>query len=314
MRQAIGLDIGGTKIAALLVDEDGAVRARHVVPTPADDAEAIVSVAVAAAGAVRTSDVVAVGVGVPGLVDHGSGVLRYAPNLAARELRIGELIAQAMQLPCEVDNDASVAAWGEFLFGAGRGSTHMLMVTVGTGIGGGIVSNGKVFRGSQGFAGEIGHVIVDPDGPICGCGNRGCWEQVASGRAIDRLAREAVDQHPGSLLSQLADGDRTKVNGTVVTRAAEGGDEVARGILVAVGQRLGQGIAGLVNVLDPDVVVVGGGAVHAADMLLEPARAAFRGSVEAPSHRSEVPILSAQLGNDAGAIGAAAMAIEGSAP
>jgi glucokinase len=213
-----------------------------------------------------------------------------------------------------VDNDANVAAWGEFLFGSGRGSNHMLMITVGTGIGGGIVADGRLFRGSHGFAGEIGHVIVDPEGPICGCGNRGCWEQVASGRAIDRLGKEAIDLHPESLLAQLAGRDRAKVNGTLVTEAARRGDDVARSLLVSVGRRLGQGIAGLVNVLDPDVVVVGGGVVLAADMLLGPARVAFRESVEAFSHRAEVPILSAQLGNDAGAIGAAAMALEECGP
>ena len=314
MRRAIGLDIGGTKIAALLVTEDGEVQARHVVSTPADDAMALISAAVGAAEAVRTSDVIAIGAGVPGMVDHRTGLLRYAPNLAARELRVGERIAEATQLPCAVDNDANVAAWGEFLFGSGRGSNHMLMITVGTGIGGGIVADGRLFRGSHGFAGEIGHVIVDPEGPVCGCGNRGCWEQVASGRAIERLGKEAIDLHPESLLAQLAGRDRTKVNGTLVTEAARRGDDLARSLLVSVGRRLGQGIAGLVNILDPDVVVVGGGVVLAADMLLGPARVAFRESVEAFSHRTEVPILSAQLGNDAGAIGAAAMALEECGP
>lgn len=314
MRQTIGLDIGGTKIAALRVAEDGRVQARHVVPTPADDTLGILSSAVGAAEAVRTSDVIAIGAGVPGMVDHRTGVLRYAPNLAARELRVCERLAEVTQLPCTVDNDANVAAWGEFLFGAGRGSNHMLMITVGTGIGGGIVAGGQLFRGSHGFAGEIGHVIVDPDGPVCGCGNKGCWEQLASGRAIDRLGREAVDQHPESLLAELAGGDRTKVTGTVVTEAGRRGDDVARGILVSVGRQLGHGIAGLVNVLDPDVVVIGGGVVLAGDMLVGPATVAFCESVEAFSHRAAVPILSAQLGSDAGAIGAAAMALEECGP
>lgn len=310
MSQAIGLDIGGTKIAALRVDAKGEVLARETVLTPADDADSIVSAAVSAVNAVTTPDVVAVGAGVAGIVDHGSGVLRYAPNLAWRELPVAARIAEQTGLPCVVDNDANVAAWGEYRFGAGRGSSHMLLVTVGTGIGGGIVSGGRLFRGAHGFAGEIGHFIVDPDGPMCGCGNRGCWEQVASGRAIERLAREAVDEHPESLLAGPAGGDRSKIGGRSVTAAARQGDEVARSILAAVGRRLGEGLAGLVNVLDPDLVVVGGGVATAGDLLLGPARVAFGASVEALDHRPEVPILAAALGNEAGAIGAAALALE----
>jgi glucokinase len=186
----------------------------------------------------------------------------------------------------------------------------MLLVTVGTGIGGGIIAGGKPFRGAHGFAGEIGHVIVEPGGPMCGCGNAGCWEQVAAGRAIDRLAREAVSEHPNSLLAQLADGVPANANGHTATEAAERGDDVAKAILVTVGTRLGQGIAGLVNILDSDVVVVGGGAIVAGDFLLEPARAAFTDAIEAPEHRPAVAIVAAQLGPEAGAVGAAAMALD----
>ena len=186
----------------------------------------------------------------------------------------------------------------------------MLLVTVGTGIGGGIVAGGKLFRGAHGFAAEIGHIIVEPGGPECGCGNRGCWEQVAAGRAIDRLGRAAAMDHPGSLMVSLAGGDPARVSGSLVTEAARQGDDVALGVLAEVGRRLGEGIAGLVNVLDPDVVVVGGGAGVAGDLLLDPARAAFRDNVEGREHRPEVAILAAQLGNDAGAVGAAALALE----
>ncbi len=186
----------------------------------------------------------------------------------------------------------------------------MLLLTVGTGIGGGIVADGRLFRGAHGFAAEIGHIIVEPGGPVCGCGNRGCWEQVAAGRAIDRRGREAAREHPRSLLATLAGGEPEKVTGAVVTEAAKRGDDVARSILTEVGRRLGEGIAGLVNVLDPEVVVVGGGAIDAGDLLLEPARAAFVDAIEAPEHRPVVPILAAELGNDAGAVGAAALALE----
>ncbi len=308
--RAIGIDVGGTKIAALRVGRDGTVFAREFEPTPAEDPEATIAAMVAVAKRVSSPEVVAVGVGAAGMVDAGNGVLRFAPNLAWRELPIRDRISQALGLPCQVDNDANVAAWGEHRFGAGRGFEHMLLVTVGTGIGGGIVAGRKLFRGAHGFAAEIGHIIVEPSGPVCGCGNRGCWEQVAAGRAIDRLGRAAAREHPYSLVATLAGGDPGEVTGRVVTEAAERGDQIAVSILAEVGRRLGEGIAGLVNVLDPQAVVVGGGAIEAGDLLLDPARAAFAEAVEAPEHRPSVPILAAELGNDAGAIGAASLALE----
>jgi glucokinase len=307
---ALGLDVGGTKINAFRVHRDGTVAARERVATPADDAEATVAAMIDVARRLRTPEVVAVGVGAAGLVDASEGVLRFAPNLAWREVPIAARLSDALGLPCQVDNDANAAAWGEWRFGAGRGYRHMLLVTVGTGIGGGIVAGRRLFRGAHGFAAEIGHIVVEPGGPLCGCGNRGCWEQVASGAAIGRLGREAAREHPGSALADLAGGDPDAVTGVTVTEAADRGDEVARGIVAEVGRRLGEGIAGLVNTLDPQVVVVGGGAARAGELLLEPVRAAFAATVEAPEHRPPVPLVTAQLGNDAGAIGAAALALE----
>lgn len=308
--EAIGIDVGGTKTAVLRVGEDGGVRARRLVETPADDADATLATMIETASAEMTPDVEAAGLGAAGMVEADEGTLRYSPNLAWRDLHLSRRLSEALGVPCLVDNDANVAAWGEYRFGAGRGSRNMLLVTVGTGIGGGIVSGGRLYRGAHGFAGEIGHIIVEPGGPSCGCGNRGCWEQMAAGRAIDRLGREALAEHEHSLLSVLAGGDPGKVSGEVVTEAARGGDDVARAILSEVGRRLGEGIAGLVNVLDPDVVVVGGGAIEAGDLLLEPARAAYGDAVEAPEYRPEVPIVPAKLGNDAGGIGAAVLALE----
>jgi glucokinase len=308
--EAIGIDVGGTKIAVVRIDEHGEILASKTVPTPAHDPEATLQTSIDTAKSVRSPDVVAIGVGAAGIVDYHAGTLRYAPNLAWRELALRDRLGTALGLPCVLDNDANVAAWAEFRFGAGRGSTDMLLVTVGTGIGGGIIAGGKTFRGAHGFAGEIGHVIVEPGGPMCGCGNAGCWEQVAAGRSIDRLAREAVSEHPNSLLAQLADGVPANANGHTATEAAEKGDDVAKAILATIGTRLGQGIAGLVNILDSDVVVVGGGAIVAGDFLLEPARAAFIDAIEAPDHRPTVPIIAGQLGPEAGGIGAAAMALE----
>lgn len=307
---AIGVDAGGTKIEGLLVDVSlGKILDRRLVETPAEDAEATARAIVAVARDIMAGrdEVRALGVGAAGMVDR-SGVMRYAPNVAWRDFPLTERVRAAVGLPTLVENDANVAAWGEFRFGAGRGSTDMLLVTVGTGIGGGIVTEGKLFRGAHGFAAEIGHVIVEPGGPLCGCGNLGCWEQVASGRAIGRLGRQAATEHPESLMAEVAGGDPENVTGVEVTLAATRGDRVAIRILGEVGRRLGEGIAGLVNVLDPDIVVVGGGAIAAGELLLEPARRAFLDSVEAPDHRPEVPILAAALANDAGAVGAADLA------
>jgi glucokinase len=308
-REAVGVDVGGTKIAALRVGQDGRVLARRTTPTPATDQERVVGEMIAAATALRSDEVAAVGVGAAGLVDR-EGTVRYSPNIAWRDMPVRERMEAASALPCVVENDASMAAWGEFRVGAGANVRDLLLVAAGTGIGGGIVTNGSLFVGSNGFAAEIGHVIVDPDGPLCGCGNKGCWEQFASGRAITRAGREAVREYPLSALAVLSGGDPDRVEGELVTRAAVEGDDVARGILAAVGRRLGRGIAGLVNVLDPEAVVLGGGVADAGDLVLEPARAEFLDALEAPASRPEVPLLAAKLGNDAGAIGAGLLALE----
>jgi glucokinase len=204
-RSAIGLDVGGTKVAGLLVGENGDVLSRSSVETPADDVEATMKTLFQVAEELRSSGrPVAIGVGAAGMVDFAAGVMRWAPNLAWRELPIRDRVSEQLELPCVVDNDANAAAWGEYRFGAARGYRHMLMVTVGTGIGGGIVADGVLYRGAHGFAAEIGHVIVEPGGPQCGCGNRGCWEQVASGHALGRLGRLAVEARPDSAIAALA--------------------------------------------------------------------------------------------------------------
>ena len=313
-RQAVGLDVGGTKIAAARVAEDGTILARARVPSPASDGARILETMVAAAREVMTGEVEAVGIGAAGLVESASGTLRFAPNLVWRDVPLAEYVGGALGLPATADNDATSAAWGEYRFGAGRGTRHLLLVTVGTGIGGGIVTDGRIYRGASGFAAEIGHIIVEPGGHLCGCGNRGCWEQVASGQAIQRAGREAAERYPHSGIARLAEGVPDRVTGQVVTRAAQDGDDTAKGILAKVGRRLGEGIAGLVNVLDPEVVVIGGGVVAAGDLVLEPARRACAGAVEAPDVRPAVPLVAAELGNDAGVAGAAALALEVATP
>jgi glucokinase len=308
--EAIGLDVGGTKIAGYLVDQAGTILQNRLAHTPATDAEATLTAMADVVRAVASDRAEAIGIGIAGMIEYESGVMRYGPNLPFRDLPLRDRVAEATGLPCLVDNDANVAAWGEYRLGAGRGTTDMLLVTVGTGIGGGIVTGGQMFRGAHGLGAEIGHVIVERNGPLCGCGNRGCLEQVASGRAIDRLGRDAAAASPTSLMVELAGGDPAAVNGPIVVQAAHAGDTVAIGVLAEVGMRLGAGIAGMVNVLDPEIVVVGGGAISAGDLLLDPAREVFTGSLLAPDYRPEVPIVAAQMGNAAGGIGAALLALD----
>ena len=307
---AVGIDVGGTKIASFLVERGGAILDRDVRPTPAHDQEATLQAMEASARAVVTPDVAAVGISAAGLVEAGTGIMRFAPNLSWRNAPLVERIGGAFGVPTVADNDNNAAAWGEYRFGVGRDHANILFVGVGTGIGGGIIVDGALLRGAHGFAAEIGHIIVEPDGPRCGCGNHGCWEQVASGSAITRDARAAVTRHPHSILVELSGGDPAHVTGSMVTEAARQGDTVSRGILNEVGHRLGQGIAGLVNVLDPELVIVGGGVSEAGDLVLAPARTAYSRSVEGAAFRPEVPILAASLVNDAGGIGAATMAFE----
>ena len=304
---AVGIDVGGTKIAALLVDRAGRVVARETRATPADDQPATLDTMVDVALALSSDDVVAVGVAAAGLIDL-DGVMRFAPNLAWRDVPLAAHVGRALRLPVVADNDNNAAAWGEYRFGAGQRARSLLLVGVGTGIGGGIVLDGRLYRGAGGFAAEIGHIVVLPDGPECGCGNRGCWEQLGSGSAITRGGVAAAARHPHSLLVRMSGGDPTAITGSMVTEAARAGDAVSRGVLVEVGHWLGIGIAALVNVLDPDVVVVGGGASRAGDLLLEPLRDSFDRHVEARAWRPHLSIVPARLGNDAGAIGAASLA------
>jgi glucokinase len=309
-RTAIGLDVGGTKTVAVRMRSDGTVLARAQRATPADDEDAICEGMVAVAREVADGSVAAVGISAAGMVEAGTGILRFAPNLALRDASLADRLQGALGVPTLAENDNTAAVWGEVRVGAAQGFRHVLHVGVGTGIGGGIVLDGKLFRGAHGFGAEIGHVIVEPGGPLCGCGNHGCWEQVASGTAITRAGRAAVERHPHSAIGELVSGDPDAVTGELVTEAARGGDATALGILMEVGHRLGEGIAGLVNVLDVEVVTVGGGASDAGELLMAPARKAFVTALMAPEHRPEVPVLEAKLGADASAVGAAILALD----
>ena len=248
--------------------------------------------------------------GAAGLVDETRSVVRFAPNLGWREQPLRQLLEAATDLPVVVENDANAAAWAEYRFGAARGRDDVVMVTVGTGIGGALILGGQLYRGGFGLAGEIGHLVLDPDGPPCGCGRRGCWEQFASGNALlrDARARAADDRVGAKLLLSLGDGTPEGVAGAHITTAAKRGDPVALAVFAHAGYWLGRGMAELAAVLDPRCYVVGGGVSEAGDLLLAPARAAFAEHLMGSGVRPPAEILIAELGNLAGLVGAADLA------
>lgn len=286
--------------------------AEHRVATPVGAAAVLESLAETAAALGPAS---AIGVGVPGLVDM-AGVLRFAPNLAGvADLDVrGGLSARFPGVPVRVDNDATAAGWAEVCAGAARGATDAVLVTLGTGIGGGVIAGGRVVRGAHGFAGEIGHMIVDPDGPPCPCGQRGCWERVASGSALGELAREEALARPGCRMAALAGGDPGAVRGEHATTAAAEGDGAALAVMDAFARSVALGLVNLANVFDPAVIVLGGGLVEAGQTLLAPVRRAFTQMVLGGAHRPPVAIVAAALGERAGAIGAALLAGDEPAP
>lgn len=304
----IGLDLGGTKCLGLLVTSDGEVHDEARLPTPRGGDAVLATLVEASRELVaRAGDraVSAIGVGVPGLVDT-EGVLRVAPNLpGVVELPVASALAAATGLPVRVENDATCAGWGERCLGAARGFDDVVLVTLGTGIGGGFILGGTLYRGAHGYAGEIGHMVVDPNGPPCVCGQRGCWERFASGSGLGRLAREAAVAGRAEAVVALAGGDPEAVRGEHVTAAAAGGDPGALAVLERFAWWLALGLANLANVLDPQAFVLGGGLVEAGHVLVDPVRAAFSELVEAPDHRPPVAIVPAALGERAGAIGAA---------
>jgi len=309
---AIGVDIGGTKVAAGVVDGAGRVLARSRRPSPSTDPAAIEVVVADAVAELREEHpgVVAVGVGAAGFVDVARAVVLFAPNLAWRHERLRDRLTARIGLPVVVENDANAMAWAESRFGAGRGVPDVCALTVGTGIGGGIVLGGRLYRGAAGIAAEPGHVRVVPDGRRCGCGNRGCWEQYASGRALVTEAREAAAAAPdeAARLLELADGVSSDIQGRDVTEAAREGDPLALECFAVVGGWLGQGMADLAAVLDPGRFVIGGGVSAAGELLLAPARAAFAAALTGRGHRPLASIVAAALGAEAGLVGAADLA------
>jgi glucokinase len=306
----VGVDVGGTKMLAVRLDPDGEVVADPVrKASPRDGPGLIDEVAASVQRLAAGSASGAIGIGVPGLVDS-AGTLRFAPNLPGLAgSPVSDAVAAALPgWSVWVGNDATAACWAEHSRGAARGTDEVLMVTLGTGIGGGIISRGLLIEGSHRYAGEFGHMVVDPHGPRCPCGKHGCWERFASGSGLGRLGREMAIAGEAPRLIDLAGGDPEMVRGEHVTAAAAEGDPAALEIMNEFGWWVALGLANLANALDPEVIVLGGGLITAGDVLVAPTRRAFADLVEAPAARTRLRIEAAHLGEAAGSIGAGLLA------
>jgi len=306
---SIGIDIGGTKLAAGVVDPAGRIVERVERLSPVESArdaeEAIVEVV---EGLGSRHAVGAVGLGAAGWVDTDRTTIRFSPHLAWRDEPLALRLRERLPLPVSVDNDANAAAWAEYVYGAGRRSHVMVLIALGTGIGGALVIDGRVFRGAWGLAGEWGHATVVPQGRPCACGNRGCWEQYVSGDALVREAGRMIEIGEPKATALCRAAAAEGLSGPLVTRLASQGDRVSGGLIAEVGSWLGQGLANLAAGLDPDVFVIGGGVCEAGNLLLEPARTAFAANLTGRGFRPLAAIRRAELGNDAGIVGAADLA------
>jgi glucokinase len=315
---AIGIDIGGTKVAGGIVDDEGQVlhRSRRDTPhrskKPGVVEDTIVEVVDELLPMVPEGSVGAVGIGAAGFVAADRATVVFAPHLSWRHEPLRSALRRRVPAPIFVDNDANAAAWAEWRFGAARGESHTVMITLGTGIGGALLVAGQVVRGRFGIAGEFGHMQVVPEGVRCECGNRGCWEQYASGNALVREARSLVSANSplASDLLERVGGDPAHLTGPLITEAARAGDQTAIELLTEIGHWLGVGIANLAAAFDPGLFVVGGGVSAAGELLLEPARDRYRKQLTGRGYRPEAEIVAARLGNEAGLIGAADLARE----
>jgi len=309
----VGVDLGGTKLLAGVLDPDLHVHHRAHRTIHGFGQEALLDAVVEAVDELRTAaeePVAAVGFGIPCTIDRATGVAVQAVNLPLADVAFGAVMTERLGLPAHVDNDANVTALAEHRAGAARGAGHAIALTVGTGIGGGLVLGNRLYRGAQGAGAELGHTVIDMDGPPCqgNCPNRGCLEALASGTALAREARAAAQAAPASQLGQALASGR-EVTGPLVTELAHDGDAGARDVLALIGRRLGVGIASLVNVFNPEVVVIGGGVMAAGELLLEPARAEVAARALPPG-RDLVQVVPARFGAEAGMVGAGVMALE----
>jgi|UniRef100_UPI0040497848 glucokinase len=312
MSLTIGIDVGGTKVLGGVVDESGKVLTTARKDTPRQGGSALTqTIADVAKELLQQHSVASVGVSAAGFVSSDRKTMLATPNIADwNGVDLDHQLTQLIGLPVVIENDANAAAWGEAKFGAGKNQDHMMMLTVGTGIGGGIVVNGALYRGAYGIAAEYGHMRVVPEGHICGCGARGCFEQYASGNALLRHAREAINASPEVARNLLSRGDGTVagLTGQAITEAARDGDPVALAAFNTTGQWLGAGIASLAVLLDPACVVIGGGVIDAGEILLKPTRESLERNMPFAGKHPYPQIIAAQLGNEAGLVGVADLA------
>ncbi len=313
----LGIDLGGSKVLAAVVDSQGRVVSSHESVTPATKGrEAVIQCIVdSARGAleqrrVAMSEISAVGIGAAGISNPEAGILFTSPNLPGlREVLLGDIVQEKLGKKTFIINDANAAALGELHYGAARDARNFIYITISTGIGGGIVIDGKIYTGAIGIAGEVGHMTIDDNGPICSCGNRGCWEMLASGTALSREARLRISKGVKTSILEYAEGNIENVSAQAIQRAAEKGDKLAKELVAQTGYYVGVGLASLVNMFNPELIVIGGGLSNIGDMLLEPAfktaeKRAYKEAFQA------VRFASPELGRNSGVIGAATFALQ----
>jgi len=314
---ALGIDLGGTKILTAVASAEGKMLSRDHSITPAKEGqEAVVKSILESVGRaldqanIVVADLTAIGVGAPGLSNPETGILFTSPNLPGwKDVPLRDIIEKELGKQAFLINDANAAAVGELYFGAGRGARNFIYITVSTGIGGGIIIDGKIYTGSIGTAGELGHMVIDDEGPQCNCGNIGCWETLASGTALAREARHRIKEGTATSILKYADGNIKKVNAEAIHEAAQAGDKLANELIAQTAYYLGVGLANLINIFNPEVIIIGGGVSNIGDMLLKPAfeeagHRAFKQSYQA------VRFARTELGRNSGVLGAAAYALE----
>lgn len=312
----IGVDLGGTKILTAIADKEGELISRSKLPTEADRGTGVIieninrsiNHALEQAGLDHRS-IIRIGVGSPGPLSTGEGIIYENSNLPWKNVPIVDLLEEKTGIPVKLENDANAAAMGEKWFGAGRGIDNLIYVTISTGIGAGIIIERQVYHGINDGAGEVGHMTLEPEGPVCGCGNHGCFEALASGTAIGRMGREAVEEGQQTLIRELSDKNPDKIEAPLIARAARKGDAVARSIYQKAGYYLGIGLGNLVNLFNPEMIVLGGGVMKARELFMDDLLASLEERALTPS-LSVLEVREVELGDDTGVMGAIAVAME----
>ncbi|MBA3944030.1 MAG: ROK family protein [Herpetosiphonaceae bacterium] len=308
MADVIGIDLGGTQLRAVRCDADGVIKAHLAMPTPTSGPSDVVAAMTHLIEALRAdaaaNEISGIGVGTPGPVDGPRGIVFEAPNLPGwNNVPLKDMLRARLQLPVEVGNDANVAGLGEWIFGSGRGTRDFVYVTISTGIGGGVIMDGRLLLGRKGMAAEVGHMIIEANGPICGCGNRGCWEVLASGTALARRAAEEMQHTPTTKLHSMA--TPATVTAVDVWEAAQQHDALSRTLLHEEGTLIGVGVVNLLHLFSPARIALGGGVMHSFELLRDPLLATI--TARAMESYRDVPVTIAKLGQNVGVLGAAAL-------